>query len=70
MEEKSPYYTDEKVREKIDTYLAEMATFQTELGKNSTISEFKRVKKKQQARMKKIQKLDPEFYNEISPDED
>lgn len=64
------YYTDEKIREKIDKELHKMAIMETDLGISSTISEYKRVKKKQATCMKRIKKLDLEFHKSISPDED
>jgi hypothetical protein len=64
----SKYNEDEEVRAKIDKELEAMAILETTLGLDSTVSEFKAVKKQQKEHLKVIKDLDKEFYDSITPD--
>jgi hypothetical protein len=64
----SKYNEDLEVRAKIDKELEAMAKLETTLGLDSTVSEFKAVKKQQKEHLKIIKDLDKEFYDSITPD--
>jgi hypothetical protein len=64
----SKYTEDQEVRAKIDKELAAMASLEATLGLDSTVSEFKAVKKKHKEHLKVIKDLDKEFYDSITPD--
>lgn len=59
----SPYFTDEKVHEKIDDLLRRNASIEASLGKDSTTKEKIKAKIQQDRLFEKIKILDPVFYS-------
>ena len=70
MDNSSPYYSDESIRNKIDILLKENAKIECSLGKDSTIKERIRAKVKQDRIFNEIKKLDVEFYKILIPEDE
>ncbi len=67
---KTPYYQNAEVRLKIDTLLHENAKLESNLGKDSTKSEYADTKVKQDRLFRQIKSLDLEFYKIITTEND
>ena len=67
---KSPYYTNPETRIKIDNLLKENARLESNLGKDSTKSEYGDTKVKQDRLFRQIKALDLEFYTIMVPEND
>ncbi len=67
---KSPYYTNDEVRIKIDALLKENARLESNLGKDSTKKEFADTKVKQERLFTAVKLLDLKFYRGIVIEED